>query len=268
MSEKSSINQILKNPSVWQASRSERSRPVIETGFSKLDALLHDGGWPQGALTELLLETHGVGELRLLAPLLKRLSQESGFLVLVDPPFTPYGPALAMMGIDISKLFVVQTCRVNRKVWAAYQALTSRACATVLVWFDGKAPYKNEIRKLSLGAREGQCWGIIFRQVDASEHPSSARLRMTLFAEKSGRCHLTILKQAGGWSGQQLTLDLMPESSGWTSIQGKDWPVYSPILKQNRSVAFRGINSDKVASFDEAVTNTQRNKSRRPLITH
>lgn len=268
MSQKSSINQLLKNPSVWQASHVERSRPVAKTGFSELDALLHDGGWPQGALTELLLETHGVGELRLLAPLLKRLSQESGYLVLVDPPFTPYGPALKQMGVDISKLFIVHTQSVNRKIWAAYQALISRSCATVLVWIQGKSPYKNEIRKLSLGAREGQCWGIVFRQADAEQHPSPARLRIVLLPEKQGSCRLNILKQAGGWSGQTLTLNLMPERSNWTAAAGKYWPVYRPVTDSDSSVVLPGMRNKIAASVEQWMTDIEQSSSQKNSSLH
>lgn len=268
MSEKPLINQLLKSPSVWQASRSERSRPVAKTGFSRLDALLHDGGWPQGALTELLLETTGIGELRLLAPLLQHLSQASGYLVLVDPPFIPYGPALKNMGINIEQLFVVQTSAVNRKVWAAYQALISRSCATVLVWFQGHSPYKNEIRKLSLGARQGQCWGIIFRQAEAAQHPSSARLRLRLCTDDKGRCRLNILKQAGGWSGQKLTLNLMPERSQWTALAGKDWPVFRPRVAQDNSTLSLKVGSAITSSIDQLMMDVEQNNSRQTPSVH
>ncbi|HRG72580.1 MAG TPA: SOS cell division inhibitor SulA, partial [Thauera aminoaromatica] len=52
--------------SVWQASRlAGAAGAVLPTGFSALDAELPGGGWPAGALIELLADRPGVGELSL-----------------------------------------------------------------------------------------------------------------------------------------------------------------------------------------------------------
>ncbi|MBX3682927.1 MAG: SOS cell division inhibitor SulA, partial [Thauera sp.] len=57
--------------SVWHASRlAGAAGAVLPTGFSALDAELPGGGWPAGALIELLADRPGVGELSLLLPLL------------------------------------------------------------------------------------------------------------------------------------------------------------------------------------------------------
>lgn len=57
--------------SVWQASRlAQAGGAVLPTGFAALDAELPGGGWPAGALIELLADRPGVGELSLLLPLL------------------------------------------------------------------------------------------------------------------------------------------------------------------------------------------------------
>ena len=44
--------------------------PTLASGFPRLDAELPGGGWPRGALTELLAEHEGIGELGLLLPAL------------------------------------------------------------------------------------------------------------------------------------------------------------------------------------------------------
>ena len=57
--------------SVWQASRfAHAGGTVLPTGFATLDAELPGGGWPAGALIELLADRPGIGELSLLLPLL------------------------------------------------------------------------------------------------------------------------------------------------------------------------------------------------------
>ena len=46
----------------------------LATGFPSLDRELPDGGWPRGALTELLCDHTGIGELALMLPALARLT--------------------------------------------------------------------------------------------------------------------------------------------------------------------------------------------------
>ena len=48
---------------VWQASRlAHAGAAALPTGFATLDAELPGGGWPAGALVELLADRPGVGE--------------------------------------------------------------------------------------------------------------------------------------------------------------------------------------------------------------
>ncbi len=47
-----------------------RAATGLPTGFSLLDAQLPGGGWPQGALTEILCDEQGFGEVSLLLPAL------------------------------------------------------------------------------------------------------------------------------------------------------------------------------------------------------
>ena len=59
------------HPALWRANQLGGARAVVSpSGFALLDAQLPGGGWPHGALTELLLAQPGIGELRLLAPAL------------------------------------------------------------------------------------------------------------------------------------------------------------------------------------------------------
>jgi len=59
------------HPSLWRASQLARGRGrVVDTGYPALSAELPGGGWPVGALVDLLVQQPGVGELRLLRPAL------------------------------------------------------------------------------------------------------------------------------------------------------------------------------------------------------
>jgi len=220
------IKKLLQNNGVWQASQSGSLRPAISTGYAPLDKQLHYSGWPQAAISELLLSHNGIGEIRLLAPLLARLNQQPGYITWVNPPFEPYAPALANQKLHLNKMLVVKTVKVQDSIWAAQQALLSKACSAVLVWLPPKT-LANEIRKLSLAAKSGNCWGIIFRSSRFQQQPSAATLRMVMQI-KQRQHQLSIIKQPGGWSGQQVKLDLFPERAYWNPLATTHWPVFSP----------------------------------------
>jgi protein ImuA len=69
---------------------------TLASGFARLDAELPDGGWPRGALSELLLAHPGVGEMRLLAPALVATQRDGRLVMLFDPPAALAAAALAV----------------------------------------------------------------------------------------------------------------------------------------------------------------------------
>jgi protein ImuA len=74
------------HPALWRAAQLGRATGAgLPTGFPALDAELPGGGWPRQALTELLLPHPGVGEWRLLAPVLAALQRG-------DDPVSPASP--------------------------------------------------------------------------------------------------------------------------------------------------------------------------------
>src|SRR2546428_12001624 len=91
-------------PDIWRGQALSRAgAPILPCGFPGLDAELPGGGWPAGALTEILPAHEGIGELRLLGPALAGLSKRGLRLVWVAPPPPPHAPALAPAGIAISQ---------------------------------------------------------------------------------------------------------------------------------------------------------------------
>jgi len=64
------LEKLLQNPRLWRG-RDQANTPGwqgLPSGYPKLDRYLPGGGWPQHALTEILLEHYGMGELQLLMP--------------------------------------------------------------------------------------------------------------------------------------------------------------------------------------------------------
>jgi cell division inhibitor SulA/protein ImuA len=197
------LRKLLENPRIWrgQAQAGEQGLAGLASGYPKLDQQLPGGGWPRNALTEILLEHYGTGELQLLMPALAHLSQpqdhaaEAGWIAWVAPPFEPYPPALQQWGVNLSRVLIVRPKKSTEALWAAEQALSSGTCVAVLLWpevFDDAAS-----RRLQLAAEKGQSWAIAFRSIRARSQPSAAALRIRLSAGDKGT-DLGILKSRGG----------------------------------------------------------------------
>ena len=117
------LEKLLKNPRIWRGQvqvNSPDSEDGLTSGYPKLDQCLPGGGWPQHALTEILLEYYGTGELKLLMPALARLSQpqdgdvEAGWIAWIAPPFEPYPPALRQWGVNLSRVLIVRPGKRQR----------------------------------------------------------------------------------------------------------------------------------------------------------
>lgn len=196
------LQNLLKNPRIWrgQAQAKDLGWQGLASGYPKLDQHLPGGGWPPNALTEILLDHYGTGELQLLMPALASLSQpredsEAGWIAWIAPPFEPYPPALMQWGVNLSRILIVRPKQPKEALWAAEQALSSGNCAAVLLWsgeLDDAAS-----RRLQLAAEAGRSWAIAFRSLKALTQSSAAALRIRLCVGDKGT-DLGILKSRGG----------------------------------------------------------------------
>jgi hypothetical protein len=193
------LDQVLQNPAIWRGNQYAKvAVDSIPTGFAELDAQLPGGGWPRAALTELLTNQQGIGELRLLTPALARLSHEEKWLVLVGPPYLPYAPGFEALGVNLSRLVIVHTKSDGESLWAAERCLRSGACAAVIAW-PGPGSERS-LRRLQLAAEEGKSLGVIFGPTRNAANASPAPLRIQLSAGRD-RLELQILKRRGsGWA--------------------------------------------------------------------
>lgn len=198
------LERVLQHPGIWRGDQLVQAE-ALPTGYAELDEQLPGGGWPRGALTEILLEREGIGELRLLLPALVHASSQSGWLAWVSPPHLPYAPALAAAGISLKRLFVAKPPSAADAWWAAEQALRSGACSAVLAWLS--LPDERRMRRLQLGAESGHTWGVLFRSVSAAQDRSPAALRLRLEATANGVA-VHILKRRGGHLSKPVMVDL------------------------------------------------------------
>ena len=74
--------------------------PGVSTSFAVLDAFLPWHGWPTGAMTEIMTDTVGCGELSLLLPAMARLSQEKRPILCIGAPHALFAPALTRDDAD------------------------------------------------------------------------------------------------------------------------------------------------------------------------
>jgi protein ImuA len=198
-----SLDELLENPRVWRGHSRAHAASGLASGYDRLDRHLPGGGWPRNALTEILIEQYGIGELRLLMPALARLSVEDnatdyaepGWIAWVSPPFQPYPPALQQWGLDLSRLLIVRPKNDNETLWAAEQALSSATCAAVLLWPESLDDQAG--RRLQLAAEKGNSWAIAFRPAATRAEPSAAALRIELQSQAGGM-HVTVVKSRGG----------------------------------------------------------------------
>lgn len=204
-----SLPAAIQRAGVWRGGDlATAARPTLATGFPQLDALLPGGGWPTGALTELLYAHSGIGVLRLLTPVLSRLTETDRWIALVDPPHLPYAPALARWGIELERLLLIRSPLVGG-LWPLEQSLRSGACAAVLAWPESLRT--KSLRRLQLAAETGSSAGFLFRPLACHGQPSTATLRLAIGAADAG-LEVTVKKRRGGWHApRQCHIDFAGE---------------------------------------------------------
>lgn len=200
-----SLERILnQRPDLWRGTSAPAAAPVGEpTGFAALDALLPWHGWPPGALSEIICAQTG-GDFALVCPALVSLSHGPRWLLVVDPPYVPYAPALAATGMDLTRLLVVETG--DQSAWTSEQGLRFGACSAVLAWCGRRQTA--ELRRLQLAAETGGAMAILFRGPDTARDHSPAALRLQVEPSPGGLT-VTVLKQRGGRAG--ATVEILKE---------------------------------------------------------
>ena len=177
------------------------------SGFAELDASLPGGGWPVGAIAELMSDAVGIGELSLLVPVLSRLARAGRYIAWIAPPYLPYAPALAQRGLPLERMLLVRTRSLQESLWATEQALRCPAVGAVLGW-PAYIVDKN-VRRLQLAAEAGGSLGILYRPPEAARESSPAALRMRLHALPDGLA-VEIQKVRGGRAGLTLRVGVAP----------------------------------------------------------
>ena len=163
-------------------------RDFLASGLAELDEALPWGGFPRGALTEILHAQDGIGELYWLLPALRRALLNEP-IALINPPYLPYAPALRQAGLPLSKLIWL-TPPADRVLWAAAQCLRAGCLAGVLLWHGGGD--ERPLRRLQVAAESGRSLAWLFRPSKHANNPSPAALRIEIERDR-----LQVLKCRG-----------------------------------------------------------------------
>lgn len=186
-------------PRLWRGDRLPLATgPAMPTGFPELDAALPGGGWPAGAVVELLGADAGIGELRLLLPVLQRLTQAGNHVLLVNPPHVPNAMVLHHAGVALERVLVARPGHGQDAAWLAEQALRNPGCGAVLAWPQaGSRVFGDErVRRLQVAAEAGQ--STLFLYCGGRRHVSQwAALRLELLPLADASLQVSVLKAVG-----------------------------------------------------------------------
>lgn len=171
----SPLSRIGVHADVWQADAlAGAPARVLATGDALLDAQLPGGGWPLGALTEVLQPNGVHSEWRLLLPALARSG--TGAVVLVGAPQQPFGQALGAQGLAPQRLLWVDSQVPAQRLWATEQALRCADVDAVLAWLVQVRP--EQLRRLQIAAAEFDKLLFVLRPEAAQAESSPAVLRL------------------------------------------------------------------------------------------
>ncbi len=139
---------------IWRGDASGSSaHPVVSSGFDELDKALPGGGWPVHNLTELLLPTEGLGEIRLLGRSLGQLTGDGRNILLVGPPYIPYMHAWENLHIDSRRIVIARVYKPDERLWVLEQGIKSAAFGAVIGWLPNQPANDAQIT----GHREDGC---------------------------------------------------------------------------------------------------------------
>jgi hypothetical protein len=245
---------------VWHAAEiADAAASDLPSGHAALDAELPGGGWPQAALTELLLDAGGLGELTLLAPTLARLTRAGRTCVWVLPPedsgtrtaaALPYAPALAAANINTARCIFVRPATPREGLWALEQSLRAAHLGAVIGWLPAAGSTDTDfraLRRLHLLAASHRTPAFLLRSLRHVRAPSPAALRLSL-ASHDGLLDVTILKRRGlplldpiclqvlpaPWNHAQGGQPALPDADATTLVTAAQRPIAEPALPARR----------------------------------
>jgi protein ImuA len=210
---------------VWHAhTLAQSALQVLPTGDAWLDAQLPGGGWPVGALTELLQSDGVHSEWRLLLPALARSGH--GTVMLVGAPQVPFAPSLSAQGLALQRLLSVGAQTAAQRLWATEQVLRCAEVDAVLAWLPqarSDPVRSDQLRRLQMAQREAS--------------PAALRLQIAPSnAAGSDALQIQILKRRG--PPLEAPLHLRAQGALLDSLLAAARPQRLPVPTRTSVLAF------------------------------
>ena len=206
----------------WQSANDESHGARVQpSGHAALDAELPGGGWPVGAMTEILLPATAHAEWSLvgaaLAQVLGRQTHQRA--VLVSPPWQVFTPFAEWAGIAARQLCCIYPTQTSGRaskgcsadadsVWVSEQALKCRDVCVVLAWLPHAQ--SQALRRLQLLAAQQRQLLWVFRPEQARTQSSPAPLRLCLKVQEK-TLQVRMIKRRGPPLDKVIELPLLRE---------------------------------------------------------
>ncbi|MDR5799008.1 MULTISPECIES: translesion DNA synthesis-associated protein ImuA [Caballeronia] len=192
------------HPSLWLGSQLAAGRAnVMPCGFPELAAELPGGGWPRGALTDLLVQQPGVGELRLLLPALRQCAHRP--IALLLPPHTFHPEAAAYWELPHSTFNVIRAQKTADALWAAEQILRAGTFGALIFWQSHVR--QDSLRRLHLAAQTSETLFFMVRPLATASDTSPAPLRLAVRPRRDSVA-LDFVKRRGPARDEPLIVQL------------------------------------------------------------
>lgn len=214
---KQAITDILRHPAIWRMGQLPASvKPSVPTGFPALDDALPAHGWEQGAMTEILANDQGIGELSLLAPALRQTTLQGRNVVIAGAPYLPFPHAWEASGISLNHVLLLRAEGAHL-LWSLEQAARSSSCGMVVAWTTGcrKELTYQALRRLHMAAEAGGTALILLRPANIIDQASPAPTRIALNSTL-GELHLRIFKRRGAIQAETIRINAFPDH--WKSL--------------------------------------------------
>jgi protein ImuA len=199
------LEQLLNRSDIW---RGDSYRPAPQraqdSGYVDINAALINKGWPTSSLIEVYQKGLQLQEWLLFLP---ALAAATGYIVLLNPPGTPFCQAFIQAGIDLERIVVVHSANKADFLASFAELARTQACEVLFAWQQHQALSYTELRKCLLATNEGAGLCVLFRPESAQQQSSPAVLRL-LTQMTSRHIQLTIFKQKGVLQPQSHPINL------------------------------------------------------------
>ncbi|MCU0715073.1 MAG: hypothetical protein MUD03_02985 [Pirellula sp.] len=202
--------------------RGRPESPAISSGIASMDRCLPASGYACGSLVEFLTERripHGATSIAL--GLAREASRTGKYVVLIDPDWAYYPPALARLGLPLERIIGIRPKNHADLIWALDQVLRNPAVGCVVASVDRMED--RTARRIQLAAEAGGGLGILLRTLESARmQPSWADVQWFVSSrasdftrdEETRWFHLALRRCQGGKVGTSLKIGI-DASGNW-----------------------------------------------------